>query len=208
MEVDRALAAAIEGLEDGVEYIVFLKGKHRYAGCFRIDKAEGFELRNYNPVFEFYDDIEIYPNRFEAGTREHAVAENTTVQKIEHIIKESYYQRQGREAKGMKESMDFWLLRTTNDGHHVREEISGARLSKMLVVLMKTSKTLTIVEERSSADRLLQEMMQGTGRLRIHRGDRHFSELSPEEKERYQIEDDYAVDPLEFEENVVEHHKD
>ena len=208
MELNRSLAVTIDGLDDATEYIFFLVGRGRFKGCFRIDLSDGAEIKRNRLILEFYDDAEIYANPYEPGTQEHEIAEQTTIRKIEHAIKESYYLRQGHADNGMKDGLEFALLRTMRDGHHEDHEVSGEQLSRTLSELLRTSKTLTIVEKTSGADKLLRELSVHTGELRVHRGEIHFSELSAEEKELYRIEEDDAIDPAELEENFIEHHRD
>jgi len=203
-----SLEAVIGSLDDHQLYILFLVGTGRHGGSFRIDRTTGSQIKHLHLIFDYYNRAEIYHNEYEPQTEMHSLVEKTVVHKIEHAIKECYYELPGSSEKGMKQGFNFDVLRIDGRGRYSKEEYSGQRLSKELKVLIATSKTLTIIERGSRSDMLLQKTLESPGKLKIHRGDKYFSELSPEERARYRIGDDYKTDPYSSPENVLEHHKD
>jgi hypothetical protein len=203
-----SLEAAISSLDDHQEYTLFLIGTGRHCGSFRIDRTTGSQIKHLHLIFEFYNRAEIYHNEYDPPTEMHALVEKTVVHKIEHAIKESYYELPGGADAGMKKGFRFDILRIDIQGRYSRQEYSGEQLSQELKELIAGSKTLTIIERGSPSDILLQKTLESPGKLKIHRGDKYFSELSPEERARYRIGDDYKTDPFSSPENVLEHHPD
>jgi hypothetical protein len=203
-----SLEAAVSSLDDQQEYTLFLVGTGRHGGSFRIDRTTGSQIKHLHLIFEYYNRAEIYHNEYEPRTEMHSLVEKTVVHKIEHAIKESYYGLPGCGEAGMKQGFRFDVLRIDCQGRYSKEEYSGERLSKELKELIGESKTLTIIERGSRSDLLLQKTLESPGKLKIHRGDKYFSELSPEERARYRIGDDYKTDPFSSPENVLEHHPD
>ncbi|MBA7528168.1 hypothetical protein ES705_20351 [subsurface metagenome] len=208
MAVITSLEEIVSKLDDNTTYTLFLTGKGDYEGCFRIDKALGSEIKHNHLAFEAFEIAEIYQNEFYAGNKENRIDESVIVNKIEHSIKERYYRRRELKGRGLKSDLHFVVSRITGSGRYLREETSGRQLSQDLKGLMINSRTLTIVEKKSNADNLLQEITDNQGRIKIHEGDKLFSELSAEEKAKYKIGDDYKIDPFESANNVIEHHKD
>ena len=208
MEATSSLEDIINRLEDRAKYTLFLIGKGRQEGCFRIDNTYGSEIKQHHLIFACYDKAEIYHNIYESQTKLHKAMEEIILHKIEHAIKESYYNREELKKNGMKGVPEFHIFRITDEGIYLKGEVSGELLSRDLKELMRNSKTITILEKGNRADKLLQEIMQGTGRVRIHRSGIYFSELSSKDKTKYKIGDDYKTDPYESENNVIEHHKD
>ena len=203
-----SLEAAIGSLDDHQEYTLFLIGTGRHGGSFRIDRTTGSQIKHLHLIFEYYTRAEIYHNEYESASEMHSLVEKTVVHKIEHAIKESYYDLPRAETEGMKRGFSFDVLRIDNQGRYSKQEYSGKHLSKELKELISSSRTLTIVERGSRSDMILQKTLDSPGKLKIHRGDKYFSELSPEERARYRIGDDYKTDPFSSQENVLEHHKD
>jgi hypothetical protein len=204
----KSLEAAISSLDDQEEYTFFLIGTGRHGGSFRIDRTSGSQIKHLHLIFEFYNQAEIYHNEYPPDSEMHTLIEKTVIHKIEHAIKESYYELPGCAEEGMKRGFRFEILRIDNRGRYSRQEYSGERLSKELKELIGSSKTLTVIERGSRSDVLLQKTMDSPGKLKIHRGDKYISELSPEERAHYRIGDDYKTDPYSSPENVLEHHKD
>ena len=203
-----SLEEIVSKLDDNTTYTLFLTGKGNYEGCFRVDKALGSEIKHNHIAFEAFKIVEIYQNEFSAGNKENRINESVIVNKIEHSIKERYYRRRELKGRGLKSDLHFAVSRITKSGRHLREETSGRKLSQDLKGLMINSRTLTIVEKKSNADKLLQEITKNQGRIKLHNGDTLFSELSTEERAKYKIGDDYKIDPFESADNVIEHHKD
>ena len=203
-----SLEEIVKKLDDVTTYTLFLTGKGDYEGCFRIDKALGSEIKHNHFAFEAFDGAEIYQNEFYAGNKENRIDESVIVNKIEHSVKEKYYQRRELKGRGLKSDLHFVVSRITVAGRYLREEINGRKLSQDLKGLMIDSRTLTIVEKKSNAHHMLQEITNNQGMIKIHKGDKLFSELSVEERAKYKIGDDYKIDPFESENNVIEHHKD
>lgn len=208
MAVITSLEEIISRLDDNTTYTLFLTGKGDCEGCFRIDKALGSEIKHNHIAFEAFEIAEIYQNEFYAGYKENRINESVIVNKIEHSIKERYYRRRDLKGQGLKSDLHFVVSRITRSGRHLREETSGRQLSQDLKGLMINSRTLTIVEKKSNADKLLQKITKNQGRIELHNGDKLFSELSIEERAKYKIGDDYKIDPFESADNVIEHHKD
>lgn len=191
----------VKNLDDNTTYTLFLTGKGDYEGCFRIDKALGSEIKHNHFAFEAFDGAEIYQ-------KENRIDESVIVNKIEHSIKERYYQRRELKGRGLKSDLHFVVSRITRSGRYLREEIRGRKLSQDLKGLMIDSRTLTIVEKKSNAHHMLQEITNKQGKIKIHKEDKLFSELSAQDRAKYKIGDDYKIDPFESANNVIEHHKD
>jgi hypothetical protein len=197
------LEQIIDVLDNDKEYAVFLIGEGSYEGSFRVDRTIGSHLRHDHYLFDVFQSAEIYPTRAEADEEQHTAAEEAILHRIEHAVKESYY-RQDPES-GMK-NKSFRVARVSDDGHYLRGEVGGENLSRDLKQLIRTSRTLTVMEVGSPADRLFSETLQSSGRVRLHNGEVHLSEMSDEEKVRYKLGDEYKSDPLDSVDNVVEHH--
>jgi len=208
MAVIASLEEILSKLNDNITYTLFLTGKGEYEGSFRIDKALGSEIKHNHFAFEAFEIAEIYQNEFYAGNKANRIDESVIVNKIEHSIKERYYQRLDLKARGLKSNLHFIISRITISGRYLREETSGRQLSQGLKDLMINSRTLTIVEKKSNAHHMLLGITNNQGRIKIHKGDKLFSELSAEERAKYKIGDDYKIDPFESANNVIEHHKD
>jgi len=208
MAVIKSLEEIVSKLDDNTTYTLFLTGKGDYEGCFRIDKALGSEIKHNHLVFEAFEIAEIYQNEFYASNKANRIDESVIINKIEHSIKERYYRRRELEGRGLKSDLHFFVSRITRSGRYLREETSGRQLSEDLKSLMINSSTLTIVEKRSNADKLLRKITKNQGRIKVHKGDKLFSELNTEERAKYKIGDDYKIDPFESANNVIEHHKD
>jgi len=208
MAVITSLEKIVSKLADKTTYTLFLTGKGDYEGCFRIDKALGSEIKHNHFAFEAFEIVEIYQNEFYAGNKENRIDDSVIVNKIEHSIKERYYRRRKLKGRGLKSDLHFTVSRITGSGRYLREETSGRQLSHDLKDLIINSRTLTIVEKKSNADKLLQEITKNQGRIKIHEGNKLFSELSTEERAKHKIGDDYKIDPFTSADNVIEHHKD
>jgi hypothetical protein len=193
-------------LDDHSAYTIFLTGQRAYEGSFRIDRCLGSEVKHSHHLFESYRDAEIYPEPPEGDSAQKRAAEATISHKIEHAIKERYRLIVGE--AGLK-ARSFEVMRVTSDGRYVHEDIEGERLSDELKRLIHASRTLTLVEKGSRADHLLHATLASTGNVRLHPEELHFSDLSPEEKELYEIEASDAEDEEDLttlEENVAGHH--
>lgn len=201
MAVITSLEEIVSKLDDNTTYTLFLTGKGDYEGCFRIDKALGSEIKHNHLTFEAFEIVEIYQ-------KENRIDESVIVNKIEHSIKERYYRRRELKGRGLKSDLHFIVSRITRSGRYLKEETSGRQLSQDLKGLMINSRTLTIVEKKSNAHNMLQEITDNQGRIKLHKGNKLFSELSTKERAKYKIGDDYKIDPFESANNVIEHHKD
>ncbi len=208
MTVITSMEEILGKLDDNITYTLFLTGKGDYEGCFRIDKALGSEIKHNHLAFEAFEIAEIYQNEFFAGNKENRIDESVIVNRIEHSIKERYYQRRDLKGRGLKSDLHFVVSRITRAGRYLREEISGSRLSQDFNDLIISSRTLTIIEKKSNAHHMLLGITNNQGRIKLHKGEKLFSELSAEERAKYQIGDDYKIDPFESADNVIEHHKD
>ncbi len=204
----KSLKHIINRLEDNKKYTIFLTGKGQCDGSFRIDNACGSEIKQNHLIIEFYDRAEVYQNEYKSDLELHETSTNTIIHKIEHAIKECYYKREGLKQIGMKGGIDFHIQRVNGNGEYSRMEVSGEILSKELNELIRNSKILTILEKGSNADKMLQKILHSKGKLKVHKGDKYFSDLTPEERARYRIGDDYKIDPFSSPDNVTEHHKD
>lgn len=203
MEVERKLTEIIGALNDYEEYIVFFASRGKYRGSFRVERSSGSEIKKKSFLFDFFDHVEIFPNSFESEPEIHDNAELTTFRRIEYLIEDSYTQLREEECET---DLGFIILRTTPKGVFIEQKISGRALVRNLIELMKDSKTLTIVETKSGAEKLLNETLKSSGRIRLHKGERHISELSPEERSQYLLDDDEKSDTAESDENINEHH--
>ncbi len=194
----------LDCLDDRTFYTLFLTGHGAYEGSFRVDRRRGSDVKHGHLLFDAYRSAEIYPEPPEADTEQRRAAEAAIPHRIEHAIKERYHQLHGPD--GLRGRF-FEVMRVTGDGRDVHEEMSGEDLSRELKMLIRQSRTLTIMEKGSRAEHLLRATLAGTGNVRLHEEELTFSDLSPEEKELYAIEeagdDEDVVDAAD---NGVAHH--
>ena len=180
---------AVRLLDDGTEYVLLLKGSRDYAGSVRIDRRNGSEIKHNHFIFDSFPDAEIYPAGGDAVV---------SLPIVEHLIRDLI----------AKWSNRFFLLRTTSEGAHKEGYVDSETLTRDLETLIRTSTTITIIEAGSQAEHTMKATLSGSGRIRVHRGELHISDLSPEEKAQYRVGDDNKTDPFSSPENVVEHHPD
>jgi len=187
-------------LDDKAVYTLFLTGHGAYEGSYRIDRCHGSDVKHGHHLFDSYRTAEIYPEPPEAETEQKRASDATILHRIEHAIKERYQQLYGEQ--GLR-ARSFQVMRVTVDGRYVHEDMDGDRLSHELKRLIRQSRTLTIVEKESRAEHLLRATLASTGNVRLHPEELHFSDLSPEEKELYEIEDSDEEEDLEGTEEEV-----
>lgn len=198
------LEQIIDVLDNAALYTLFFTGEGQYEGSFRVDRATGSEVKHSHYLFETYHQAEIYPNDMSGDSEQQKAGETVIVHRIEHALKESYHRVAGE--RGMKDRK-FVVTRVTDDGRYLGGELDGEVLSRDLKELLRTSRTLTVIERGSSAERLYRETLGGSGRVKLHPGDVHLSEMSAEEKERYDLQEIEDEDPAgDVTENVLEHH--
>ncbi len=193
-------------LDDQAGYTIFLTGQGAYEGSYRIDRCRGSDVKHSHQLFESYRNAEIYPEPPENEAAQKRAAEATIPHRIEHAIKARYRRALGE--AGLK-ARSFEVMRVTADGRYLHEAFAGQRLSDELKSLIRDSRTLTLVEQGSRAEHLLRATLASTGNVRLHPEELHFSDLSPQEKELYEIEasdEDEEEDPAIVEENVAGHH--
>jgi hypothetical protein len=181
-------------LDDRAAYTLFLTGTGAYEGSYRIDHCSGSEIKHNHHLFGSYRRAEIYPEPPEAEVEQRRAAEAAIPHRIEHAIKERYHELYGD--AGLR-GHGFEVMRVTLDGRYRHQEIDGAALSQGLKELVRSSRTLTIVEKGSRAEHLLQATLASSGEVRIHPEELSFSDLTPDEKVMYAIgepEDDAAED--------------
>jgi hypothetical protein len=191
-------------LDDQAFYTLFLMGHGAYEGSFRIDRRRGSDVKHGHLLFDAYRSAEIYPEPPEGETEQRRASEAAIPHRIEHAIKERYHRLHG--AEGLK-ARSFEVMRVTGDGRYVHEDMGGEDLSRGLKELIRHSRTLTIMEKGSRAEHLLRATLASTGNVRLHEEELTFTDLSPEEKELYEIEDPGEDDDLAAEEeNGIVHH--
>jgi hypothetical protein len=198
------LEQIIDVLDDSRQYIAFLVGDDQYSGSFRIDRSPGSEIKHHHFLFEAYHTAEIYPLADDGDEEQQRAALGSTLHRVEHAIKEHYYRRLGD--RGMKNGT-FLVIRVSDDGEYLRGLLDGETLSRDLKTLISGSRTLTIIEKGSRADHLFGQTLSGSGRVRLHPGECHLSEMTDEEREQYLLGDSEADDD-ELVDNLVEHHPD
>ncbi len=194
----------LDCLDDQTFYTLFLTGHGAYEGSFRIDRRRGSDVKHGHLLFDAYRSAEIYPEPPEGEAELRRAAEAAIPHRIEHAIKERYHQLHG--PQGLK-ARSFEVMRVTGDGRYLHQDMGGEDLSRELKKLIRQSRTLTIMEKGSRAEHLLRATLASTGNVRLHEEELTFSDLSPEEKELYAIEDSQEDDDLAAEEdNAIAHH--
>ncbi len=194
----------LDCLDDQTFYTLFLTGHGAYEGSFRVDRRRGSDVKHGHLLFDAYRSAEIYPEPPEAETEQRRAAEAAIPHRIEHAIKERYHQLYGPE--GLK-ARSFEVMRVTGDGRYLHEVMGGEDLSRELKTLIRQSRTLTVMEKGSRAEHLLRATLASTGNVRLHEEELTFTDLSPEEKELYAIEDSEEDDDLAADEdNAIAHH--
>ncbi|MBD3292980.1 MAG: hypothetical protein GF393_08660 [Armatimonadia bacterium] len=194
----------ISVLDDEREYMLFMTGEDQLTGSFRIDHSLGSEIKHNHYLFDAYHTAEIYPIGPSDDPEQRKAAIGAILHRIEHAIKEHYYRTAGD--KGIK-CRSFLLTRISDEGEYLRGEVDGEAVSRDLKTLIGASRTLTLIEKDSRADRSFRSALGSQGRVRLHPGEIHMSEMSPEEQERYLIGEAETEGNFEdSEDNYVEHH--
>lgn len=206
MSSQRTFQDLLGRLDDHSAYTLFLTGHGAYEGSYRVDRCRGSDVKHSHHLFESYRSAEIYPEPPETEAAQRRAAEAAIPHRIEHSIKEQYHRMHGDQ--GLR-ARSFEVMRVTTDGRYLHEDLGGEQLSAELKRLIRDSRTLTVVEKGSRAEHLLRATLASTGNVRLHPEELHFSDLSPAEKEFYEIEgcdEDEDEDVAVVEENVAGHH--
>jgi hypothetical protein len=173
-------------LDDHGAYTLFLTGTGAYEGSYRIDRCTGSDIKHNHHLLGSFRKAEIYPEPPLTEVEQSRAAEAAIPHRIEHSIKERYHEIYGD--AGLK-GLVFEVMRVTVDGRYQQREVDGAVLSHGLKDLVRTSRTLTIVQKGSRAEHLLLATLASTGEIRIHPDELSFSDLTPGEKAMYAIEE-------------------